>query len=282
MFISKIKNIMRAIFSWMRKLGWKWRILILAVLVVFIIAVVVPTVVYYSRDRKPANYSNITSLATASYMVGYDSGDGLMNTSLFTVKMIESDVTMDGVSTFHLVTLYDPFPKRKVHAIIVGSAKPTLSGEEIWRSQADLRLVYKKVMQKDLPIVNTAYTRMTYQEYENYPGWPYQLNDSWTYKISYDTDTPLQPNWIDSFRAEVVADDAIVEIDGTAYQCYKVVHTLTQTTNGTPPGGGVGSTYVEYWCKDYMSIGPIKIIDTVNFRGTETQIMMGTPPRLPQ
>jgi len=272
---------MRRIISWLRKLGWKWRILIIAAVVVFIIAVVVPTVVYVSRDRKPANYRKTQSEVNAIYMVGYDSGDGFINSSLFTVKIIEAGVLKDAETTFHRVTVYDPYPKRMVHAVMIGSAKITLSGEEIWRSQSDLRLVHKKVMVKDLPIINTAYTQLSYTDYENYPGWPYHLNDSWTYKISYDTDTPLQPKWTDTFRAEVVADDAIVEIKGTAYQCYKVVHTLTDTTNHTSPGGGIGFNYIEYWAKIGKAIGPVKIEDSVNFKGTETQIMMNAPPLLP-
>ena len=272
---------MRRIISWLRKLGWKWRILILAALVLFIIAVVVPAAVYYSRNHKPTNYSKTQSEVTATYLVGYDSGDGLINSSLFTVKIIKAGVLTDGETTFHVVTVYDPFPKRIVHAVMVGSTKVTLSEEEKWRSQSDLRLVHKKVMTKDLPIINTAYTQLSYTGYENYPGWPYHLHDSWTYKILYDTDTPLQPKWTDTFRAEVVADDAIVEIQGTAYQCYKVVHTLTDTTNHTPPGSGIGSTYIEYWYKNYKSIGPVKIENSVDFKGTETQIMMGNPPQLP-
>ena len=255
--------------------------MLIAALVVFIVAIVVPTAVYYSRDRKPANYSKTPSEANATYLVGYDSGDGLINGSMFTVKIIEAGVLQDAETTFHVVTVYDPFPKRMVHAVMVGSAKITLSDEEKWRSQSDLRLVHKKVMVKDLPIINTAYTQLSYTDYENYPGWPYHLNDSWTYKISYDTDTPLQPNWTDTFRAEVVADDAIVEIKGTAYQCYKVVHTLIDTTNHTSPGDGIGATYIEYWYKNYKSIGPVKIEDSVNFKGTETQIMMDAPPSLP-
>jgi hypothetical protein len=276
-----LKNIMRRIISWLRNLGWKWRILILAALVFIIIVVVVPTAVYYSRDRKPANYGKTQSAVNATYLVGYDNGDGFVNSSLFTVKIIEAGVLKDGETTFHVVTVYDPFPKRMVHVLMVGSTKVTLSGEEMWRSQSDLRLVHKKVMQKDLPLVNTAYTQLSYTAYENYPGWPYHLNDSWTYKASYDTDTPLQPNWTDTFHAEVVADDAIVEVKGIAYQCYKVVHTLTDTTNHTSPGDGIGTTYVEYWYKNYRSIGPVKIEDSVNFKGTETQIMMDAPPLLP-
>jgi hypothetical protein len=215
-----------------------------------------------------------------TYLVGYDSGDGVVNSSVFTVKVIETGVLKDSQTTFHAVTVYDPYPKRKVNAIIVGSTKVTLSGEEIWRSENDLRLIHRKLMQKDLPIVNTAYTQLTYWDYKNYPGWPYHLNDSWTYKVLYDTDTPLQPKWTNTFRADVVADNAIVEVHGVDYQCFKVVHTLIASTNGTPPGGGVGSTYIEYWYKGGKSVGPVEIDDSFSYRGTETQIMMTAPPPL--
>jgi hypothetical protein len=179
------------------------------------------------------------------------------------------------------VTVYNSYPKRKVNAVIVGSTEVTLAGEEIWRGQSDLRIVHRKVMQKNLPIVNTAVTQVTYSGYENYPGWPYHLGDSWTYEESYKTDVPLQPSWTDTFRANVVADDAIVEMGGVQYQCFKVVHTLIATTNKTPPGGGVGSTVIEYWYKDGKSIGPVKVEDSLDFRGTETQTLIGKPSALP-
>ena len=151
----------------------------------------------------------------------------------------------------------------------------------MWRSQSDLRLVHKKVMQINLPVVNTAITEITYSGYDNYPGWPYHLNDSWTYEVFYETDTFLQPDRTDTFRADVVGDDAIVELGGAQYQCFEVVHTLIATTNSTPPGHGIGGTLTEYWAKDRKSIGPVKAEDSCNFRGTETLIMTGVPPLLP-
>lgn len=255
--------------------------MLIAVVIIFIVSVVVPSVVYLSRARKPANYRTTPAEAMATYLVGYDSGDGVINSSIYTLKVIESGVLKDSETTFHAVTVYAPYPKRKVNAVIIGSAKVTLAEEEIWRSQNDLRIVHKKVMVTHLPIVNTAITQITYSAYDNYPGWPYHLNDSWTYKILYDTNTPIQPNWTDTFRAEVVTDDAIVELRGVEYQCFKVVHTLIATTNGKPPGSGVGATLIEYWYKDDKSIGPVKIEDSFDFRGTETRIMMGAPPPLP-
>ena len=267
--------------SWLRRLRWRWRLLLIALVIIFIVAVVVPSVIYFSRGRKPPDYSATPAEAMATYLVSYDSGDGVINSSKYTLKVIETGVQKDSETSFHKVTVYDPYPKRKVNAIIVGSTKVTLAGEEIWRSQTDLREVHKKVMQTNLPIVNTAVTEITYSGYDNYPSWPYHLNDSWTYKMSYDTDVPLQPKWTDTFRADVVADDATVELGGVEYQCFKVVHTLIATTNGTPPGGGVGATLIEYWYKDGKSIGPVKVEDSFSYRGTETQIMMGAPPLLP-
>jgi len=267
--------------SWLRRLGRKWQLLLIALLIIFIVAVVVPSVVYYSRARKPANYSATPAEATAMYLVSYDSGDGVIDSSNYTLKVIETGVQKYSETSFHVVTVYDPYPKRKVNAIIVGSTKVMLAEEEIWRSQSDLRIVHRKVMQKNVPIVNTAVTQITYSGYDNYPGWPYHLNDSWTYKLFYETDTPLQPSWTDTFRANVIADDAIVELGGVEYQCFKVVHTLIATTNKTPPGGGIGSTLIEYWYKDGKSIGPVKVEDSFDFRGTETQILMGKPSPLP-
>jgi hypothetical protein len=216
-----------------------------------------------------------------AYLVSYDSGDGVVNSSKFTLKVIEARVQKDSETCFHVVTAYDPYPERKVNAIIVGSTKVTFAGEEIWRDEGDLRVVHKRVMQINLPIVGTATTEITYTGYDGYPGWPYHLHDSWTYTVSYATDTFLQPKWTDTFRVDVVADDATVEIEGVVYRCFKVVHTLVSTTNHTPPGPGVGATYVEYWNRDGKSIGPVEVEDSFDFRGTETRIMTGAFRPLP-
>jgi hypothetical protein len=56
---------------------------------------------------------------------------------------------------------------------------------------------------------------------------------------------------------------------------------LIETNAHTSPGAGVGSTYTEYWYKNYKAIGPLKIIDSLNFNGTETQIMTDAPQQLP-
>lgn len=271
---------MSRVVSWLKKLNWKWRVLVITSTTLAVIIVVVPTVIYFSRNRHPPNYDKSPAKVEAVYQVSYDSGDGVVNSSKHTLRVTETGVK-DSEISFHEVTLYDPYPKRKVNAIIVGSAKVTLAEEEIWRSENDLRIVHKKVMQTNLPIVNTAITQITYSDYNNYTGWPYHLNDSWTYNISYDTDVPFQPNWTDTFRADVVADDAVVEISGVPYRCFKVVNTVTATTNGTPPGRGVGATITEYWYRDAKSIGPIKIEDSMSYRDTETQTMTGAPPALP-
>ncbi|MFA4835606.1 MAG: hypothetical protein WC749_06025 [Dehalococcoidia bacterium] len=269
------------IMSKLSRLGWKWWSLITALTILFIVFVVAPAVIYYSRERNPPNYSDTSAKAAITYLVNYDSGDGVVNDNKQTLKVIETGVQKGSETCFHAVTVFDQYPKRKVNAVIVGSAKITLAGEEIWRSQNDLRAVSEEVMQMDLPIVNTAVTKVTYSGYQNYPGWPYHLNDSWTYEASYDTNVPLQPNWTDKFRADVVADNATVKIGNVEYRCFKVVHTLIDTTNGTPSGGGVGTAITEYWYRDGKSIGPIKIEDSYNYKGTETQIMIDAPPLLP-
>jgi hypothetical protein len=79
----------------------------------------------------------------------------------------------------------------------------------------------------------------------------------------------------------VVSDDATIEIGGVAYQCFKLIHTLTASTTNTLPGGGIGSTIIEYWNKNNKSIGPLKVENSVSYRGTETRIMISAPPLLP-
>jgi hypothetical protein len=76
-----------------------------------------------------------------TYLVTYDSGEGLVNESMFTLKVAETDVVIDSYSCFYTVTEMDPLPERKANAIIVGSTKVTLAADEIWRSQEDLRVV---------------------------------------------------------------------------------------------------------------------------------------------
>jgi len=175
---------------------------------------------------------------------------------------------------FYTVTVMDPYPARKVHAILVGTTKVTLASEEIWRSQEDLRCIQQEAMQINLPIVGTAITDQTYSGYDGYPGWPYSLGDSWTYEIYLDPDTPLQSNWTDTYHAEVVADDAVVVAAGVEYECFKVVHTLVDTEQSTPGGAGIGSTRIEYWAKTGKSIAPLKVENAISYMGTESRIMV--------
>jgi hypothetical protein len=249
------------------------------VTILVVVVVTVPTVYYHSRNREPVDYSGTLAEATATYSVSYDSGDGLSNSSTFTRKIIESGVGEDSQICFHVVTMYDPYPYRKVHSFI-GSVKVKMGGEEVWRNQADLRVVKKAQMQTDLPIVNTLDTTVTYSRYSGYPGWPYHLGDDWTYEAFYQPETSLQRPWTDTFQAKVVADNAVVEVAGKEYECFEVVHTLIDTTNSIPTGSGIGGTISEYWCKDGKSIGPIKVEDSFNFIGTETQTMIGDIPLL--
>jgi hypothetical protein len=213
-----------------------------------------------------------------TYLVTYDSGEGLVNESTFTLKVAETDVVIDSYSCFYTVTEMDPLPERKANAIIVGSTKVTLAADEIWRSQEDLRVVLKEAMQINLPLVNTAITTRPYSGYEGYPGWPYSEGDSWTYNVYNDPDTSLQPKWNDTYSAEVVADDTVVVVDGVEYECFKVVHTLADTENSTPGGGGIGSTRIEYWANNGRSIAPLKIVNTISYIGTETMVMVDADP----
>ena len=265
----------------LRKLRWRWRFLIIGLTIVIIIVVIVPAVYYWSRNQHPQDISGMPNLAELTYLVSYDSSDGNTKYNQQTIQAVEASVTLDSVPCFYLVTSYDPHPQRKFGARIVGSTMGTLGEEKIWRSSDDLCIVQKKVFHQDLPIVNTVRTTLTYSGYDHSPGWPYQMHDTWTYNITYDTNTPLQPSWTDTFRAEVVADDALVDIGDVQYQCFKVVHTLVDTTTSISPGGGVGSTIIEYWVTTSKSIGPVKVEDSVNFIGKETQIATGEVPAFP-
>jgi len=250
----------------------------LVVVIAICVAVIAPSVYYLLRARDVPDYSEILPKATITYLVSYDSGDGVVNESTFTLKVAETDVAIGSDTCFYIVTVMDPLPERKVNARLVGTTTVTLATEEIWRSQEDFRILRQEAMQINLPLVNTAITVSTYSGYDGYPGWPYSLGNSWTYEVFRDPDTPLQPNYTDTYQAEVVADDAVVVAAGVNYECFKVVHTMVDTDNSTPGGGGVGSTRVEYWANSGRSIAPLKIESTITFIGTESLIMIDADP----
>lgn len=265
---------------WFRKLGWKWWVVIAIITILLIVFVAAPLYIYYSRDRDPQTYTHLPPIAEMVYKVTYDSGDGPVDQTQLVLKVTETGVIKNSEICFHAVTVFDTHPKRKVNAPIVSSTNIQAGEKEIWRSERDLRMVFKKLMEMGLPLVNTCITEITYSNYTNYPGWPYHINDNWTYEASYDVDVSFISRWTDTYQAEVVADDVPIEINGIEYPCFKVVHTLVETTNNTPSGEGVGATMTEYWYRDSKSIAPIKIEDSLSYKGVETSIMTGPPPSL--
>jgi hypothetical protein len=259
----------------LRKLGWKkWLLITAPILVMLVLAVVVPLAYYESRNRKPVDYSGALAEATAIYSVTYQSGDRLTDNSTFTRKVIETGVEEDSQICFHEITVYDPYPYRRVSTIL-GSITPRLGNAETWRNQADLRVVKKINLETDIPIINTVKITITYSDYVNYPGWPYHLGDSWTYQAHLIPDSQLQSPWTDTFQADVISDNALVQIGDSQYQCFEVVHTLIDTTNPHPSGSGIGGTVTEYWYTGGRMIGPIKQVDSFNFEGTEIQTITG-------
>ena len=266
--------------SWLRKLGWKKWLLItvpIVIIIILVVVVAVPAIMYYSRNRHPVDYSETLAQATAVYSVTYDSGDGLTDNSTFTRKVIETGVKEESQICFHEVTVYDPYPRRRVSSIL-GSMTFKLGTEEVWRDQGDLRVVEKMSLETDLPVLNTLKMISTYSQYVDYPGWPYHLGDSWTYQELATPDSPLQKAWTNTWQADVVSDNAMVQVGDKQYQCFEVVHTLTDTTNPHPSGTGIGGTIVEYWYSGGKTMGPIKQVDSFNFRGVEIQTMTADVP----
>jgi hypothetical protein len=227
------------------------------------------------------DYSEVSSQATMTYVVSYDSGDGVANDCEFMLKAELIDITESSERCLHTVAVIDPYPERKFNAAILGTAKAKIGTSETWRSEDDLRVLRSQGMLVDAPLVNTMVTSAAYSGYDGYPGWPYNLGDSWTYEVFCDPDTFLQAEWTASLHAEVVADDVVVSVGDVEYECFKVVHTLVGTTLGTPSGAGVGSTFVEYWPKDCRSIAPIKVQDYSSYIGIETWVMVDADP-MPQ
>jgi hypothetical protein len=264
--------------SWLRRLGWKkWLLITVPIVIILVAVVLVPSVYYYSRNRKPVDYSEALAQATATYSVTYQSGDGLNDNTKLTWKVIENGLREDSQICFHEVTVYDPYPYRRVNTFL-GSITPRLGTEEIWRNQADLRVVKKISLETDVPLVNTVRITITYSKYTDYPGWPYHLGDSWTYQVLYKPDSSLQKPWTDSFQADVVSDNASVQVGDSKYECFEVVHTLIDTTNPYPSGTGIGGTITEYWYNGGKMIGPVKRVDSLSFVGTEIQTIMGDAP----
>jgi hypothetical protein len=260
----------------LRKLGWKKSLLIITpvVIIILVLVVVVPAAYYYSRNRKPVDYSETLAQATATYSVTYESGDGLSDNTTLTWKVIDNGLKEDSQICFYEVTVYDPYPYRRVNTLL-GTIAPRLGTEEIWRNQADLRIVKKISLETDVPIVNTVKITLTYSRYDNYPGWPYHLGDSWTYQMFYKPDSKLQGTWTDTFQADVVSDNASVQIGDKQYECFEVVHTLVATTNQYPSGSGIGGTITDYWYSGGKMICPIKRVDSLSFKGTEIQTIVG-------
>ena len=57
-----------------------------------------PASYYFSRNRKPTDYSGTLTQATVVHSVTYDSGDGLSNNSTFTRKVIETAVSNNQIA----------------------------------------------------------------------------------------------------------------------------------------------------------------------------------------
>jgi hypothetical protein len=240
-----------------------------------VLVVAVPAVYYYySRNRQPVDYSETLALATATYSVTYQSGDGLTDDTTLTWKVIDNGLREASQTCFYEVTVYDPYPSRKLNTL-VGSVTLRLGTEEIWRNQDNLRIVKKITLQTDVPLIRTVKTTITYSRYAHYPGWPYHLGDSWTYKVFYKPDSALQGTWTDTFQADVVSDNASVQIGDKQYECFEVVHTLVASTNSYPSGSSIGGTITEYWYTEGKMIYPIRRVDSLSFKGTEIQTMTG-------
>lgn len=268
---------MRSVWSRLAGLSWKLRLLLVLV-IVFVVVVLVPAVTYVLRARDVPDYSEIVPQATMTYLVSYDSGDGLVNESEWTLTVADTNVVKGSNHCIHAVTVIEPYPERKANAKLVGTATVNVGTIELWYCQEDLRVLHGESMLVNAPLVNTMVTKTTYSGYDGYTGQPYSLGDSWTYEVFCDPDTFLQADWTDSYRAEVVADDEIVKAGDTEYECFKVVHTLVGTTLDTAPGAGVGSRIVEYWPKNCRSLAPLKAEDNMHYIGVETRILVDADP----
>lgn len=204
------------------------------------------------------------------YAVDYQSGDGIVNGATYTYAITQTGSSKDSVICFKSeLQVSDGTPKRKTYAPIVRTAIVTIAKEDQWRSEADFRLVHKYVTQTNLPIVGTLSSDVYYRDYSGYPGWPYALNQTWSYKVFTSPSHWLVRSWTDSWSAKVVSDAVEVMVGAINYTCFEVVHTITATDASPSPGSGVGGTIIEYWIKSGILSVPVKEIDESNFVGRE-------------
>ena len=219
------------------------------------------------------------------YTVVYNSGAGVSNTTTWRYNVTEVDVTKDGVSgCVHIVATISDNPSdnsqraRRTSHSAFGDQTVRLSQAEDW-SLTNGRHVHRYSYQSDVPIIGTNSAQIYIESMSGYPGWPYAVGNSWTYNARTDSSNGMAPDWTDTYSASVVADNEVVTAGGVDYICYKVEHTLTATTASTPPGGGVGSKVTEYWpVLDSAFLAPIKVVNNVDFVGTETRTMSSASP----
>jgi hypothetical protein len=219
-------------------------------------------------------FPGVASEVFTKFSVDYDSGDGTANSATYIYNVVQKNVLKDSVTCFKLeLSIGDGTPIRKTHAPLVGLAKIQIAGDEQWRSEADLRLVHKYVTQTNVPIVGTIHANVYYQNYSNYPGWPYIVGQTWNYRVFTKPDSFLAKSWTDLWSAQVVSNSTVVIVGGTSYTCSEVVHTIISTDASISPGIGVGGTIIEYWITSGILPVPVKVIDKANFFGEEVRVV---------
>ena len=96
-------------------------------------------------------------------------------------------------------------------------------------------------------------------------GAPWVLGESWTYTEQIDSDQSAGDKTTDGITAAVAAATESVTVPAGTFTCYKV--TITQG----------GKTILQYWdASGLFPYVPIKIVDTVNFDGTDTKTLQST------
>jgi len=209
------------------------------------------------------------------YQVVYTGPNG--NTTNWTYTVTEVGVTKDSVDDcYHMVADIVPNNAYRTSHSVIGDSEVLVDASEDWRVEADAGMVHRYSHQSEVPFIGQNTAETFHENVVGYPGWPFEVSDTWTYQAR----TASAMSWIDQYTAEVVSDNAIVNVGGTDYPCYEVVHTLTSSTAN--PATGDGNIVTEYWAKgDRPFAGPLKVVDTVSFVGTETRTLVSADPMPP-
>lgn len=205
------------------------------------------------------------------FAVDYSSSSG---TWTLTETGTEDDVStsyLSNVDCFYTEATFNGGIDRSV-TYPLNSAITMISMKE-WRSVEDLRVV--KVFAVTDTIIGLAESWRYYRYLSGDAGWPYEVGDTWTYR-EY---TVSAFNWNDTWTVNVTGTENI-DVNGTQIPCYVVKHTWSGTNRlFKSPSNTVKLT--EWWPISGKTIKPLKRVDSISYKYTETWTASNADPMPP-